>query len=263
MAKKRKTGKVPERLAEIQERFAAHIRNPERHPAPEDVEDRRMAIYRGLFFRNIRDFISNNFPVLRTLYSDGDWDDLVRDFYDEHRARTPLFPEIAREFLQYLQDSRQERAGDPPFMLELAHYEWVELAVSLDEHEIDEVAADPEGDLLADTPVLSPVAWPVSYRYPVHRIRPDYQPQEPPEEATHLLVYRDRGDRVRFMRLNAVSAILLGLLKEEGPDSGQALLERIAGSLQHPDPAVVIESGRKLLEEWRERDIVLGTRPAA
>jgi hypothetical protein len=261
MSKKRKTGEVPERLAEIQQRFAAHIRNPERNPAPDDVEDRRMQIYRGLFYRNIRDFISGNFPVLRKLHSKEAWDALVRDFYTEHRARTPLFPEIAREFLQYLQERRQDHPGDPPFMLELAHYEWVELAVSLDENEIDEVPADPKGDLLQGIPVLSPLVWPLSYRFPVHRIRPEYQPQEPPGEPTHLLVYRNRQDEVKFMQLNATSALLLQLLKEDTAVSGQTLLERIAGSIEHPDPDAVIGGGRKLLEELREKDIILGTRP--
>ncbi|HKX55116.1 MAG TPA: putative DNA-binding domain-containing protein, partial [Xanthomonadales bacterium] len=33
--------------------FAAHIRNPAVAPAPADVEDRRMQIYRDLFFNNI------------------------------------------------------------------------------------------------------------------------------------------------------------------------------------------------------------------
>jgi hypothetical protein len=188
MNKANHSGNPPEKLAAQQSRFAAHIRNPDKSAAPADVEDRRMAIYRDLFFNNIRKFLSTNFPVLRQLYSDGDWDILVRDFFTEHRCRTPLFPELPREFLQYLQEVRQTREGDPPFMLELAHYEWAELALSLDQHEFSNVAADPEGDLLDGIPVLSPLAWPLSYRFPVHRIRPDYQPAEAPAKATHLLV---------------------------------------------------------------------------
>lgn len=261
MSKKRKTGEVPERLAEIQQRFAAHIRNPERNPAPDDVEDRRMQIYRGLFYRNIRDFISGNFPVLRKLHSKEAWDALVRDFYTEHRARTPLFPEIAREFLQYLQERRQDHPGDPPFMLELAHYEWVELALSLDERELDEVAAHPAGDLLKDRPLLSPLAWPLSYRFPVHLIKPDYQPAEPPVAATHLLVYRNRSDDVKFMRLNDVTRLLLQQLQESPQLTGAQHLQWVAKAIGHPDPAKVIAAGAAVLQDLRERDVLLGTRP--
>jgi hypothetical protein len=256
----RKKDKVPENLATLQEQFAAHIRSPNKVPAPLDVEDRRMAIYRKLFFNNVRNLLSYNFPVLKKLLSREDWAQLVRDFYIEHRARTPLFPELPREFLQYLQENRQEREGDLPFMLELAHYEWVELALSMDEHELDDVEADPHGDLLKGVPVLSPLARSLSYRFPVHRISPKFQPEKPPEEATHLLVYRNRQDEVKFMQLNAVSALLIEYLKDKKPRSGLDLLQDIAGTLKHPKPDVVIEGGKKLLQDLRERDVILGVR---
>ncbi len=252
---------MAERLAELQQRFAAHIRNPGKNPAPTDVEDRRMDIYRDLFFRNLRNFLSGNFPVLRRLHSDGDWDALVRDFYTEHQCHTPLFPEIPREFLQYLQDERGERDSDPPFMLELAHYEWVELALDLDDTELEEVPANPDGDLLTGIPVLSPLAWPLSYRFPVHRIRRDFQPAEAPEEATHLLVYRNRQDQVKFMEMNPVTALLLKFLKEDRGASGHDLLNEVAGALGHPDPEVVVRGGATLLQDLQRRDVILGTRP--
>lgn len=254
---------MPEPLAALQKKFAAHIRSPGQAPAPTDVEERRMEIYRNLFFNNVRSLLSWNFPVLRKLHSDDDWAQLVRDFYIEHRARTPLFPELPREFLQYLQDQRQARAGDPPFMLELAHYEWVELALSLDERELDDVEADPEGDLLAGVPVLSPLAWPLSYQFPVHRIGPDFQPTEAPPEATHLLVYRRRDDQVKFMQLNPVSALLLQMLQENSGQPGLELLNEIARQLAHPKPQVVIDGGKALLADLAEREVVLGASPAA
>ena len=33
--------------------FAAHIRDPENNPAPTGIEDRRMGVYRELFFNNL------------------------------------------------------------------------------------------------------------------------------------------------------------------------------------------------------------------
>ena len=251
----------PESLRQALESFAAHLRAPDQHPAPGGIEDRRMEIYRGLFFRNIRNFLSGNFPVLRKLHDDDAWDSLTRAFYHHHRSTTPLFPEIAREFLKYLQDERAPEPRDPPFMLELAHYEWVELALSLDEQELDAIDANPEGDLLAEQPVLSPLAWPLSYRYPVHQIRPEFQPQDAPGEATHLLVYRNRRDKVNFMQLNAVSLLLMHILKEPGALTGLDVLKRLAGEINHPDPDVVIGGGKQVLADFQTREIILGTRP--
>lgn len=251
-----------ERLFELQKAFARHIRDPGKTPAPDGIEDRRMAVYREIFYNNIQGFLASNFPVIRKLLDDRRWHALCRDFFAEHRSHTPLFPELPREFLRYLQDKRGIRDGDPPFLLELAHYEWVELALMLDEHEIDQVPARPDGDLLEDVPLVSPLAWLLAYSFPVHRIRPDYQPDAPSPDSTHLVVYRDRDDNVRFLELNRVSARLMSLLKEDDDRTGLECLETIAGELDHPDPAAVKEAGRRVLEDLRQRDILLGTRLA-
>lgn len=250
-----------ESLFELQKAFARHIRDPERADAPEGVEDRRMAVYREIFYNNIQGFLASNFPVICKLLDDTRWHALCRDFFAEHHSHTPLFPELPREFLRYLQDYREAREDDPPFLLELAHYEWVELALMLDDHEIDSVPANPDGDLLEEVPVVSPLAWLLVYDFPVHRIRPDYQPDEAPSERTHLVVYRDRDDRVRFLELNPVSARLMSLLKEDAGRTGLECLKTIAGELGHPDPATVIRAGRQVLDDLHQRDILLGTRP--
>jgi len=258
MAEENSTAK----LRRLQMDFAGHIRDPENQAPPAGIENRRMKIYRDLFFNNISSLLSSNFPVVRTLYSDEGWRQLIRDFYTEHRCQTPLFPELPKEFLRYLQDTRQDRPEDPPFLHELAHYEWVELALSLDERELGDSPADFTGDLLQGIPVLSPLAWPLSYRFPVHRIRPDFRPDEPPAEATHILVYRNRGDDVKFMQLNGVSRLLIALLQEDRGMTGLELLNEVASTIQHPEPGKVLEAGTELLENLRDRDIVLGIRPA-
>lgn len=262
MSTQAKAENRPENLRTLQIAFAAHIRDPENHAAPADVEDRRMDLYRQLFFNNIKRILASNFPVLRKLYDDEAWRQLARDFYTEHRCQTPLFPELPKEFLRYLQEQRKDRPGDPAFLLELAHYEWVELALSMDEKELEDTEANSTGDLLEEVPVLSPLAWPLSYRYPVHRIRPGFEPEAPPDEATHILVYRDRNYQVKFMHLNDVSRLLLNLLQENRGLTGLELLREIASRINHPDPSVVIDNGKKLLQDLRSKDILLGTRPA-
>jgi len=252
---------MPERLNDLQTAFAGHIRNPESVPAPAGVEDRRMKIYRDLFFNNISRLLASNFPVLRQLHRTGNWSRLIREFYVEHRSHTPLFPELPREFLRYLEERRRERRGDLPFLLELAHYEWVELALSLDTRNLEDIIVDRNGDMLNGIPVLSPLAWPLSYRYPVHRIGPGYQPAEPPAEQTHLLVYRDRSDQVKFMQLNDVTRLLLALMQEQTELTGAHLLELTAAEIKHPSKAKVISSGTDLMQGLLARDVLLGSRP--
>ena len=72
----------------------------------------------------------------------------------------------------------------PPFAQELAHYEWVELALDVAEDEAPVYEAG--ADLLAGAPVLSPLARPLAYTWPVHRLGAAYQPAEPPALHRHF-----------------------------------------------------------------------------
>ena len=241
----------------LQYEFTSHIRSPDQNPAPVGIEDRRLNIYRELLYNNVEGFIANNFPVIRKILTDANWHAMLRDYFATHQARTPLFPKMAQEFLRYLETERDPK-DDPPFIAELAHYEWVEAGLMVDARDIADVEVEADGDLRAGVPVLSPLAWPLSYRFPVHRIGPDYLPSEVPEQPTYLVVYRDRSDAVGFMELNPVSARLLELVGGQSRRSGKVLLEEIARELGHAEPDEVVASGLEILERLRARDVILG-----
>jgi uncharacterized protein len=248
------------RLASLQRAFAAHIRDPASQPRPAGVEERRMAVYRELVFNNVASLLAANFPVIRGVLDDDRWDGLIRGFFIHHRCATPLFHELGQEFLAYLSEARTGNLRDPPFLLELAHYEWVELALDISDDEPNGVQCDPNGDLMTGHPVVSPLAWNLSYRFPVHCIGPAYLPDAPPAEPTRLVVYRTRQGHVEFLEVNAVTQRLLQLLEEDPAPTGLKALTRIAEELRHPRPELVTESGRALLLDLRRRDILLGTR---
>ncbi len=248
-------------LDELQRRFAAHLRDPARAPAPEGIEDRRLQIYRELFFNNVAGLLAGTFPVLHEILGPGRWARLARDFYRDHRCHTPLFLEIPREFLDYLGKEREAQPDDPPFLYELAHYEWVELALAVDEQDLATVDADTAGDLLAGVPVLSPLAWPLAYRFPVHRLAPQYQPAEAPAEPSFYVARRDRRDQVGFMQVNAVTLLLVERLQQQAELTGAAQLEGLADELPQLERAAVHAGGAAALRELLEADVVLGTRP--
>jgi len=239
--------------------FAANIRDPENNPAPQDIEDRRMQIYRELFYNNVEGFISGTFPVLRQIYNDTTWHALVREYFSRHKSRTPLFHEIPREFLNWLESERAGNPADPPFLIELAHYEWVELALAIAESPPDATAVDAHGDLLNGIPVLSPLAWHLAYRYPVHRIGPDYRPTQPGAMPTFLVVYRDREDEVGFLEINSVTKRLLELIDADTNRTGTELLSCIATEMSHPQPDVVTRGGAEIMNTLLHKQILTGT----
>lgn len=243
----------------LQREFARHLRDPELFPPPEGLEERRLKIYRELFYNNIEGLLATNFPVMRKLFGDTRWHRLVRDFYREHASHTPLFTEIGREFQRYLETRIDAGRGDPPFLTELAHYEWVELALSLDERDIDDVELDAVGDVMNAAPVLSPLAWRFSYRWPVHRIGPEFQPTSAPERPTHLIIVRNRDDEISFLELSPLANVLFDLLKEHAGVPGLQLAEALADALPQYPHAQIVDGACHGLREFRQRDIVLGT----
>jgi uncharacterized protein len=249
-----------------QHEFAAHLRNPIANPAPADVEDRRMAIYRDLFISNVTRFLANSFPVLSGMLGDDRWGLLIRDFYSIHDSRSPLFPDLPKELLDYLATERDcnthsDPEADPPFLYELAHYEWAETGLALAEDPVPDPAIDPGGDLLESRPVVSPLAWLFSYNYPVNEIGRDSWPQAPAAQPLYYLLYRDTADKVQFIRLNMVSARLFELLDSDSRLSGRRALLQIAAELKHPEPDRVVADGYGFLQQWCDRNIILGTLP--
>ena len=250
-------------LPEFQQKqyaFAAHIRDPENNPAPSGVEDRRMAIYRELFFNNLHSLLGGTFPVIKKLLKPDKFRSLIRAFMVQHEAQTPYFLEVPQEFLAFLQDEYELQDDDFPFLIELAHYEWVELALSVSEEVNDTTNADPDGDLLQGIPVRSVLAWTYAYQYPVHRISKDYQPTEPGEALTFLVVCRKANDDMDFLELNPVTARLLELIEANEQDSGRELLLKLADEINYADVEALLQHGAEAMQQMRQTEILLGTR---
>ncbi|MDD5113130.1 MAG: putative DNA-binding domain-containing protein [Methylobacter sp.] len=237
-----------------QQEFAAYIRNPHRNPAPADVPPERMAMYRQLFYNNIDSFLAANFPVLRKLLSDSQWTELTEDFFAKHTNQSPYFSEIPEEFLAYLENERQH-PDDFPFMLELAHYEWVEMALSIAKDELTSVQSP--DNLLQANIKLSPLAWSLAYQYPVHKIAPGFLPEQPPAQPTFLVVYRDPADDVNFIEITPMTYRLLEIIEQSEGIQTETALKQVAEELRHPNPELIISGGLQILRELMDKSVII------
>lgn len=243
-----------------QHRFAAWVRDPDNQPVPEGIERRRLAIYRELVYGNIEGFLRNGFPVLYSLVDAGVWKALVTSFVAEHACESPYFVDISRHFVEFLQQRPDWLAQLPPWALELAHYEWMEVVVDMAEASAEDHAdVDPDGDLMAQVPVLSPLACLLGYRWPVHQLCTEFVPDTPPDAGTWLVIYRDAADEVKFMEVNAVTAALLQLLEQSPDSNGATLLRQLAVQSGLPEQTA-LDAGAGMLARFRQKGVLLGTR---
>jgi hypothetical protein len=238
-------------LRQQQLMLANHLRNPTLFPAPQGVESRRLQIYRELFFGNIEALLAKAFPVIRSLLSEEDWQVLVRDFYTAHRCETPLFPWIAGEFAEYLLNERQ-RDDDYPFLAELAHYEWSETVLR---HQLDTAVKNTVRQ--GDKPALSPLCFPLVYRFPVHRIGKDFLPQQAAGVPTCLLMYRNQGDEVKFIESNPATFRLLQLLEDDAWSDMDAVGSQLAKEMQHTEPDLLQSMVQETLDQLYGLGVVI------
>ena len=244
----------------VQQAFIAHIKDPNQNPRPADVAPARMAVYNELFFNNVLGFVSNAYPVLKSLYSDTAWLALIRQFFSRYQCSSPYFLHIAEHFLDFLQTDYQRQAADPCFLNELAHYEWAELYLSTKQSQHTELTISPE--LAAGTALkLSDLSLVLAYPYPVHQISTEFQPKVAGDVQCYLL-YRNEQDEVKFVLINPLTAALLEAL-QQAPGS---TVQQLAQQLQHLTPQFSVEQlehgACSILQDFAAKGVVVSFQAA-
>lgn len=241
-----------------QRRFLQHLRQPQAAAIPEGFTPERAAVYVDLLYNKFDESLSTCFPIIRKLLPQEDWQALLLDFIAEHRCLTPYYRRIPDEFVQYLLEERH-RSGDLPFLAELAHYEWMELQLSIAEAVPFEVEPLSDTQLLGDVPVFAPIMQLLHYRWPVEAISPAFLPTELPLTDSWLLGFRDAGDRVHFIALNPATARLIALLA--GGLSGRQALDALGNELGTEYRETVQHFGLETLIDLHRRGAIIAAMP--
>ena len=255
----------------MQRAFAASIRNPTEQPAAIGVPAQRMALYQELFRKNVERFLARIFAPAKRLLGDSLWGALVRGFYRRHPSQSPYFRQIGGAFLAYLESrlggidegwegrrltAQLADADVPPnLLLELCHFRWVKFSLRLAQDPEPPANLDPQGDLLHRRVLLSPLACPLAYRYPVHALEARASPLGP--ERPSFLIARRCGDgEVRVLVSNALTNRLLELLGEQ--PSGRAALAALAAELPGVAKHRLEAEGAAMLNRLRRAEVLLG-----
>jgi len=235
-------------LAQTQENFTRYLRNPSEVAIPEGLDPRRMGVYQNLVYENIFSLLSGFFPVMVSLFNEEKWRALIAEFIRDFKAETPYFPKLGEEFIYFLSE-RETQEDEPAFLLELAHYEWVELEIYMSEENLQ--TPIPQEQLSIVGLSLSPLAKPLAYHYPVHQISEDFQPKTPPPEARYLLVFRNAQDDVRFFELQLFSYQLLCQITQSPGLSAKEYLQNLCPE-GHTNPDDFLQQGMGLISNFNE-----------
>lgn len=231
--------------------FAAHIRDPKNNPKPAGVPANRMGVYTHGVYLNVKEAVSACFPVCQKVIGPRKWQQVCKLFFAQHATQTPIFREIPEEFLDFINTHELTTLKLPVFFQQLAHYEWVELAVSA----MPDVQTDntENTDLLNQSIVFAPHML-LAYDYPVHQISGGFKPKT--QAPTFLLVYRKPNGSIQFNELNPVTYQLIEQL-QQGTTANTAL-RNIADAIAHPEPDVIVNFGIGILEDLKQQGVIIG-----
>lgn len=240
---------------DLQRQFLAHLRNPEQQPLPTGFDQQGSALYVDLLYNKFNDSLTTCFPVTYAILGETAWQELLNDFIAGHRCLSPYYRQIPDEFVQYLQNERQV-TDDLPFLAELVHFEWIEMALSIAETEpvVTEILSDAQ--LMEAELVFTPVIRLLHYIWPVQQINRAYQPDEPPAVATHILGFRDAADQVQFIAFNPATASLV--LQLQNQFTAKQALQELGKDFTPLELSNLMLFGKDILADLYRQGAIIG-----
>ena len=195
---------------QIQRQFANYIRDPAHNSVPTGIEQRRMDIYKRLFFNNLASFCAKSFKSFRPFVDDERWNTLIRGFLREHRCSSPYFKDIPIAFVEYLESSDRD-CTEYPFMSEMCHLDAMRMQLRL----APDAPPCENLDISKNTTCvqLSSTVRLLSYKWPVHKLTLSTWDNQQPNQPTWLIAFRDRNDKVEVFGTNVHTFRMLESLK--------------------------------------------------
>jgi uncharacterized protein len=255
----------PALFQQYQATFNAHLRNPELQPKPRGTDARRIAIYREIVFNNFLASISACFPVLLSILGKRRFKQLARQCFHDHKFTSPLFADIPKALVDYLQTLDLATHNLPPYTLQLAHYEWVELYLAKLPDAAPASTTEPAASLVTPVRQASDLAAAVlqlpaahmllSYDYAVQRLSKKHA--QLPAAPTYLLVYRKTDFSIAFIELNAISYQLLQRIQSQAASVSHHLQQLAQEQLPHLAIQSVSEFGLQLLHSLYQQQAIV------
>lgn len=206
----------------------------------------RLLLYRDLARNALEDPLPDCFPITHGLLEEAElWDDCVDAFLASRTIQSAYYRDVNPAFVAWLAESAwgQERW---PFLLQLAHFEYIEVEILRwpDEPSATDLRPGPDAESRV---VFDGATRNLAYAFRVHEATQD--DPEPSAGETFLLGYRDAEGDFAYSELSAhASAFLARCLEGESVGAAASALN------------LELEEVLDLLTRFKENGALLGFR---
>jgi hypothetical protein len=233
--------------------LARHLRDPLSVPAPEGTDHADLLVCGQDMVAHVSALLDCAFPVTQALLGDALWQHAVRLFLKDAPHHAPWATAVQRAFVEHVCHS-PEMQNLPAWLQDLAHFEWLQSAVTTTP--VSWPAFDATADLMQHAVVINPTHVEAGYEWPVHDISTDNKPDD--MQSTHVSMLRDMNDQLHVFESSVFRTQLLDLLRT-GLTGEQAFMS-MAQWLSHPEPEAFTREGRVVMMQLQREGIVLGAR---
>ena len=233
--------------------LARHLRDPLSAPAPVGVNVAEASGCTHEMVLHLRDVLAPAFPLTHALLGEEIWEHTVRLFLKNAPSHTPWVSTTQRAFMEYVCEN-PEVQNLPAWLQDLAHFEWLQNAVSTTPVHWPEF--DAQADVMHHAVVINPTHVEASYEWPVHSIDADCKLDD--MQSTHVSMLRDLNDELQVYESSVFRGQLLDLLRNG--QTGEDAFKVLAGWLSHPEPEAFVREGAEVMAQLRREGVILGTR---
>lgn len=235
---------MPRNFQQTQAEFTHWLRQPDAAPLPVGILPARMHTYRELLFNNVISFVDITFPVAKALLPKPIWQRLSEHFFADYHCHSPFFYDISLHFREFVAALNWPELADFPWLTELLHYEWMELAADIAEEPNPSIAsdcvlADESCWSQTDAPVrLAMPAWPLAYQWPVASWTVETEVADLQAQAQAVVLWRNRADDVRSLVVEPLTAWLIERIQLGSQELKHQTLNNLADELVSASPGI-------------------------
>ena len=85
---------------------------------------------------------------------------------------------------------------------------------------------------------------------------PQFQPEQPPQQPTYLVVYRNKDDAVIFIEITPLTFRLLQIIEENETLSVLSCIDQITTETPSPDSETIKAGAEQIIKEMAGRGIL-------
>lgn len=237
-----------------QSRLAGYCRTGVLQPI-DGLTPNRVHNYRRLVYNVVDDTLRTAYPLTLDLLEEDEWNELVNSFFTNHSCQSASVWQMPKEFIEYVVVHSQSLIEKYPMLIELLHFEWIEIELYMMEDKIIP-SFTKSVDLENNVVVFNPEHIIAQYSYPFHHKNPN-EINEVDKGNYFILIFRDlESGEVKFVNISYLFAWLIQTIA----DTNKSLKEvcQQASSEFNIEYDLLIEKSKELFNQLYSQKYILG-----